>query len=200
MSAQQTENSNDYYNQINWRLPKCDDVQLLKIAAAAKREAKRQRVEYTRGLYLNRFDDVYVNTESGWQWGYVTRIIRHTGRIYVRVGCEGRVEVYNRVFDKGRVVGFYPNAKNCKTKAQYYQEHRSEYEKAERERETFNARRTGGSDADYELLGLTRGASRDQIKNAYREACMRYHPDRPNGDEEKMKEINAAYDRIIGAR
>ena len=47
----------------------------------------------------------------------------------------------------------------------------------------------------YKILGVGKNASTDQIKNAYRELALKYHPDRnkDKGAEEKFKEINAAY-------
>jgi DnaJ family protein A protein 2 len=44
----------------------------------------------------------------------------------------------------------------------------------------------------YEVLGINRDATINEIKKAYRKLSMKYHPDRPNGDEEKFKQINFA--------
>ncbi len=51
----------------------------------------------------------------------------------------------------------------------------------------------------YQVLGLSPGASDDEVKAAYRKLAQKYHPDLHPGDEaaaQKMKEINAAYDQI----
>ena len=55
----------------------------------------------------------------------------------------------------------------------------------------------------YEVLGVSRSASADEIKAAYRSLAKKYHPDNYTGSplqevaNEKMQEINEAYDAII---
>jgi len=60
----------------------------------------------------------------------------------------------------------------------------------------FSRRVFSNSKDPWQLLGVSPNASEEEIKKAYRERAMKYHPDRPNGDEEKFKEISAAYDQI----
>ena len=48
----------------------------------------------------------------------------------------------------------------------------------------------------YEVLGLKKGATEDEIKKAFRKMAMKYHPDKNPGDktaEESFKEVNEAY-------
>jgi curved DNA-binding protein CbpA len=58
----------------------------------------------------------------------------------------------------------------------------------------------------YKVLGITRDATDEEVKQAYREMAKKYHPDNYAGNpladlvNEKMKEINEAYDQIQNER
>jgi molecular chaperone DnaJ len=45
----------------------------------------------------------------------------------------------------------------------------------------------------YEILGIEKGASDEEIKKAYRKLAHQHHPDKQGGNEAKFKEINEAY-------
>src|SRR5437868_2107722 len=49
----------------------------------------------------------------------------------------------------------------------------------------------------YEVLGVGKSASPDEIKKAFRKQAIEHHPDKEGGNEEKFKEINEAYE-VLG--
>jgi molecular chaperone DnaJ len=51
----------------------------------------------------------------------------------------------------------------------------------------------------YEVLGVSKDASADEIKKAFRRLAVQYHPDKEGGDETKFKEVNEAYEVLKDA-
>ncbi len=49
----------------------------------------------------------------------------------------------------------------------------------------------------YNILGVSKGASKDEIKTAFRKLAHQYHPDKGGGNEQKFKEVSEAYS-ILG--
>lgn len=45
----------------------------------------------------------------------------------------------------------------------------------------------------YEILGIQKSATKDEVKKAFRKLAAKYHPDKKTGDEAKFKEISEAY-------
>src|SRR3989338_2451704 len=46
----------------------------------------------------------------------------------------------------------------------------------------------------YDILGVARNATKDDIKKAYRKLAHKHHPDKTKGDDKKFKELNEAYE------
>lgn len=51
----------------------------------------------------------------------------------------------------------------------------------------------------YDVLGVSKDASADEIKKAYRKLAVKYHPDKDGGDEAKFKELGEAYEVLKDA-
>lgn len=49
----------------------------------------------------------------------------------------------------------------------------------------------------YNILGVSKNSSADEIKRAYRKMAHQYHPDKDKGNEQKFKEVNEAY-QVLG--
>ena len=45
----------------------------------------------------------------------------------------------------------------------------------------------------YKVLGVNKGASKDEIKKAFYKLAHKYHPDKKEGNESRFKEVNEAY-------
>lgn len=55
-------------------------------------------------------------------------------------------------------------------------------------------------DEYYQILGLSPGADKEEVKRAYRKLAMKYHPDVNPGKEDKFMEILEAYEYLTGIR
>ncbi len=52
----------------------------------------------------------------------------------------------------------------------------------------------------YKILNISTNASESEIKKQYRKMSLQYHPDKNNGDDEKFKEINEAFEILSDAQ
>jgi len=52
----------------------------------------------------------------------------------------------------------------------------------------------------YQILGLNKSATQEEIKKAYRKLAHQFHPDKKGGDEAKFKEVNEAYTILSNTR
>jgi len=48
----------------------------------------------------------------------------------------------------------------------------------------------------YETLGVSKSASKDEIKKAFHKLAHKLHPDKNGGDDAKFKEVNQAYQTL----
>ncbi len=48
----------------------------------------------------------------------------------------------------------------------------------------------------YQILGVDKKASKEDIKKAFRKMAHQYHPDKKGGDEAKFKEVNEAFQTL----
>ena len=109
-------------------------------------------------------------------------------------------------------VMIFGNAKECEiaqrmieeavdNKEQKAKQRAKEYERKKeakwRDRQLYHMRHT----RDYEALGLPIGASRAEVKSAYRQLAKKWHPDKHPGNPEeakvKFQEIQRAYDSLM---
>lgn len=49
----------------------------------------------------------------------------------------------------------------------------------------------------YDILGVSKGATTEEIKKAYRQKALHFHPDRPTGDTEIFQKIQEAYETLV---
>lgn len=111
-------------------------------------------------------------------------------------------DVLNRI-----MVDLKLSQKNVDFMKRYYGPLRTEFEESEKRDQSSEKRAVPSEDvtltAEYTLLGIPVGSSKEEIKRAYRQLAMEYHPDLPKNATRhtecvrKMAEINLAYDRLM---
>ena len=52
----------------------------------------------------------------------------------------------------------------------------------------------------YEILDVKKNSTQEEIKKAYKKLALKYHPDRPNGDENTFKKVGEAYEVIMKSK
>ena len=86
--------------------------------------------------------------------------------------------------------------KPCGELPEHYQgdpyEYKYKYENFNDDRRSFNEE----EDKHFEILGLKRSASQEDIKDAFRKKALETHPDK-GGDEEQFKVVREAYECLI---
>ena len=86
--------------------------------------------------------------------------------------------------------------KPCGELPEHYQgdpyEYKYKYENFNDDRRSFNEE----EDTHFEILGLKRSASQEDIKDAFRKKALETHPDK-GGDEEQFKVVREAYECLI---
>ncbi|ORC92621.1 putative chaperone protein DNAj [Trypanosoma theileri] len=60
----------------------------------------------------------------------------------------------------------------------------------------LQGRFASGNNNPYTVLGIKQGATKEEIKKAYRVLARKHHPDAPGGSHERFQEIQAAYEQI----
>ena len=100
----------------------------------------------------------------------------------------------------------YRSARLKQQHRRYRFENTSGFDGAHQEKHSFSGRQDYSPKDPYDILGVSKGASMEEVKRAYRELAAKYHPDKVShlGDEfrtlaeQRFKEINKAYQTILG--
>lgn len=141
-----------------------------------------------------------IYESSDWIWGITTFLIMCGTTIWIHVkGYEDIVDEYG--FNVSR---YLPRKTNCsQNNSQYSYSENSESEQYtgsnDSNQNTYTYENTANEDDYYEILGLKKGASQDEIKAAYRKLSKKYHPDVNDAANASVvfRLINEAYNALV---
>ena len=102
-----------------------------------------------------------------------------------------RVEVVRSLYDLGLVDGQLQRSEQDMLKRIVGQ-----FNLSDEQLQQITAEYFGKGDKEYELLGITKEASDDEVKSAFRKLAAEHHPDRAKDNGEKFREIKEAYESL----
>jgi DnaJ like chaperone protein len=184
---------------------------LIAVVMKADGEVRRSELDYVKRFLLKNYGEA-----RGKEMLQLLKQIVHQdipvdqvcAQIKVNTDYSTRYHMVDFLFGLGGADGEYHHSELgiLRQIAQYLGISQSDYtsiqERHVGSRQASSSTRTQGD--PYKILGITKDATDDEVKRAYRRMAMKYHPDRVAGMSEElqrnaaeqMKEINEAYERI----
>jgi DnaJ like chaperone protein len=102
-----------------------------------------------------------------------------------------RVEVVRSLYDLGLVDGQLQRSEQDMLKRIVGQ-----FNLSDEQLQQITAEYFGKGDQEYELLGITRDATDDEVKSAFRKLAAEHHPDRARDDGKRFREVKDAYEAL----
>ena len=114
-----------------------------------------------------------------------------TARARTAVKPSIRVEVVRSLYDLGLVDGQLTRSEQDMLRRIVGQ-----FNLSDEQLQTITSEYFGKGDHEYELLGITREATDDEVKSAFRRLAAEHHPDRAKDDGRRFREVKDAYEAL----